>query len=170
MLADMDQFRRLTWAEVCADRRLQGLPFKIELNRFNQIVLVSADSKHSRIQGKIIRWLDHLMAGGEAFPELAVDTADNTKVPDVVWASDGTLEAHRHELETSWSSAPELCVEVLSPTNTEDEINGKRALYFERGAREVWVCGLDGEMVFYEPGGERSHSALCPDFPARVEV
>lgn len=170
MLAGMDQFRRLTWDDVCADRRLQDLPFKIELNRFNQVVLVPTNSKHSRTQGKIIRLLDRLMTGGECFPELAVDTADNTKVPDVVWASDETLAAHRQELETSWSRAPELCVEVLSPTNTEDEISGKRTLYFERGAREAWVCGLDGKMMFYGPDGELPRSALCPDFPARVEV
>ena len=171
MLAGMDKFHRLTWDDVCTDPRLQDLPFKVELNRLNQIVLVPTNPKHSRTQGKIIRLLDRLMEGGESFPELAVDTDDNTKVPDVVWASDKTLEAHRHEPEASWSSAPELCVEVLSPTNTTDEIEGKRALYFERGAQEVWVCGLEGEMTFHgRDDGELARSALCPDFPTRVEI
>ncbi len=170
MLAGIDKFRRLTWEDGCADCRLHALPFKVDLNRYNQIILVATNANHSRYQGKISRLLDRLMGCGEAFPELAVDTADNTKVPDVVWASDETLRAHQHEGKTSWSSAPELCVEVLSPTNTEDEIEGKRGLYFERGAREVWVCGLDGEMTFHGPDGELPRSGLCPEFPVRVEI
>lgn len=170
MIAGMDKVQRLTWDDVCADPRLQDLPFKIELNRYNQIVLVSTNSKHSLLQGRIVRLLTRLMAEGEAFPELAVDTSDNTKVPDVVWAADATVHAHRHELETSWSSAPEICVEVLSPTNTKDEIKYKRFLYLERGAREVWVCGLDGQMTFHNPEGELPRSVLCPDFPTRIEI
>ena len=52
--------------------------------------------------------------------------------------------------------APPICVEVLSPTNTKGEIEGKRELYFERGAREVWVCDLDGKMAFYNPSAPNS--------------
>lgn len=170
MLADMDEFLRLTWDDVCADERLKDLPFKLELNRFNQIVLLSTNANHSRYQGRISRLLERLMDGGEAFPELAVDTLDNTKVPDVVWASDEALRAHQHEGNTSWSSAPEICVEVLSPTNTRDEIKAKRFLYFERGATEVWVCGLEGEMTFHGTDGELPRSLLCPEFPTRIEL
>jgi hypothetical protein len=31
------------------------------------------------------------------------------------------------------------------------EMNEKRDLYFEAGAQEVWLCGLDGKMEFYTP-------------------
>jgi hypothetical protein len=30
--------------------------------------------------------------------------------------------------------APEICVEIISPSNTESEIQEKQALYFEAGA------------------------------------
>lgn len=36
--------------------------------------------------------------------------------------------------------APDLAVEVLSPSNTVDEIDEKIALYFAAGARLVWVA------------------------------
>ena len=52
--------------------------------------------------------------------ELAIETADSTKVPDVVWASDATIA--RRSGEVSWQSAPEICVEVLSPANTVEEM------------------------------------------------
>jgi Uma2 family endonuclease len=60
--------------------------------------------------------------------------------------------------------APEVCVEVLSPSNSEPEMNEKRALYFEAGAHEVWICRRDGKMEFYTPDLAGS-SRLCPLFP-----
>ena len=158
----------LTWAEVCADPSLNDLPYKIELNRFNQLVMSPASARHSRLQGKIIFLLGQLLKSGEAFPELALQTSDNVKAPDVVWAADATLKAHARE--STWSSAPELCVEVLSPSNTEEEIDLKRQLYFECGAKEVWVCDWDGAMTFYSPATKLKRSLLCPKFPTRVKV
>ena len=37
--------------------------------------------------------------------------------------------------------APEICIEVLSLSNSPAEMNEKRDLYFEAGAHEVWICG-----------------------------
>jgi Uma2 family endonuclease len=147
---------------------LNDLPFKVELNRFNQIVMSPAHGRHGRLQGKIIRLLMRWMESGEVIPELAVDTSDNTKVPDVAWASDALLA--RHGKEASWSAAPELCVEVLSPSNPRQELELKRQLYFERGAQEVWVCDFQGAVSFYDPSGPLVQSNLCPEFPAQIEI
>lgn len=106
------------------------------------------------------------MRGGEAFPECAVDTSDGTKVPDVVWASESKLQKH-FDL-ASWPEAPEICVEFLSYTNTDDEMEAKRRLYFERGAAEVWLCSEQGQLTFFAPKGQLALSALCPSFPASV--
>ena len=106
------------------------------------------------------------MADGEAIVELAVETKASTKVPDVVWASKATID--RHSRDPSWLNAPEICVEVLSPANTTDEIDQKRELYFEAGALEVWICSWDGRMAFYSPEGKLTHSKLCPDFPDTI--
>ena len=54
-------FHAITWAEVCADKSLRDLPFKVELNGLNQIVLVPTFSRHSLFQGKIIRLLNRLL-------------------------------------------------------------------------------------------------------------
>jgi Uma2 family endonuclease len=63
--------------------------------------------------------------------------------------------------------APEICVEVLSPSNSKPEMEEKRALYFGAGAREVWICGLDGKMEFYTADLSAA-SRLCPMFPGQL--
>ncbi len=157
----------MNWQQVCEDKDLADLPYKIELNRQGQIIMSPARSKHSIFQGRIERHLNALMKGGEAFPECAVDTSDGTKVPDVVWASEAKLNKY-FDL-ASWPEAPEVCVEVLSYTNTEEEMATKRQLYFERGAVEVWLCSEQGRLRFFAPHGQLSVSSLCPAFPASIE-
>jgi Uma2 family endonuclease len=65
--------------------------------------------------------------------------------------------------------APEICVEILSPSNTASEIDEKRALYFDAGAIEVWICKLDGSFIFFvSPDNCQSGSVLCPYFPKGI--
>lgn len=53
---------KLTWEDVCSDPSLRDLPFKIELNRLNQIVMSRAHPRHSRLQSKIARILRDLQS------------------------------------------------------------------------------------------------------------
>lgn len=41
--------------------------------------------------------------------------------------------------ERSWDVIPELAVEIISPTNTADDVADKLEEYFQSGARQVWV-------------------------------
>ncbi|MCP4936781.1 MAG: Uma2 family endonuclease [bacterium] len=66
------------------------------------------------------------------------------------------------------SVAPEVCIEVLSSSNTEEEIADKRSLYFAQGAKEMWICDQDGDMTFYIPGSQVETSELFPSFPANI--
>jgi len=69
--------------------------------------------------------------------------------------------------------APEICVEVLSPSNTEAEIKEKTALYFDAGAREVWLCAPeDGKMTFLgsPAAAPTPASKLCPRFPDQIRL
>ena len=74
-----------------------------------------------------------------------------------------------HGRETPLTRAPEICVEVISPSNTASEIEEKKQLYFEAGAKEVWLCDDDGTMRFFLPGSLVPASLLCPDFPVRID-
>ena len=151
----------LTWEELCADPSLQDLPYRIELNALNQIVMSPLYFRHGYHQAQIAKLLGQLLPSGEASVESAVMTADNVKVPDVVWAPREFIREHFEAF--ALPVAPPICVEVLSPTNRVAEIDGKRTLYFESGAREVWICGLQGEMEFYSSEGRLERSGLCPE-------
>jgi Uma2 family endonuclease len=91
-------------------------------------------------------------------------------VADVVWCSEAFLERHAREFE-SWaaalSEAPEICVEIKSPTNALGELCEKLSLYLDSGAREGWIVHPDGRIEIYDPSGERETSGFPVDL-ARI--
>ncbi len=161
-------FNRRRWEEVLADRRLSQLPFRIETNAYGQILMSPpASSGHSCRQGDIAFRLRQSL-GGRALPECPVSTLDGVKAVDVGWYSDERFA--EVDGQPAFEIAPEICVEVLSPSNTDAEMHAKRKLYFEAGADEVWICELDGAMSYYHcdnPATARTNSPRCPDFPLR---
>ena len=158
----------MQWQEICDNPLFNNMPFRFETDRWGKIVMSPATNRHSRYQGFITRQLDRIPANGEAIPECSIQTADGVKVADVVWASADFL--HRHGLENPFSEAPEIVVEVLSPSNTLAEMEQKKELYFARGAREFWLCEEDGTMQFYNNHARLESSQSAPDFPACIKL
>ena len=157
------------WEQVLDDPSLQDLPYKVETNKQGQIILSPHKLKHSRAQSAIVNLLDDLLEEGETFVEAAIETNDGVKVADVAWMSEARWGSMPEEAAAA-PVAPEICVEVLSRANTADEMEGKRRLYFEQGAQEVWLCDEKGQVTFYVAGetlpAERSR--LVPGFPTHI--
>ena len=159
-------FNRRRWEEICSDPALADLPGKIECNAFGNVIMMPpAAGEHSHRTLKIQMAL-HSHLGGLALPECPISTIDGVRAADVGWYSEGRFERVRGQI--AFEIAPEICVEVLSPDNTEREMAAKRKLYFEAGAIEVWLCATDGRMRFFTGEGEQTTSATCPDFPSAV--
>ena len=156
----------MQWQEVCENKNLKNLPFKIELNKQGKVIMTPVKVNHSILQGKIIGYLYKSLTGGEALAECAIWTKQGTKVADVAWASNNVLEKIENEVECS--VAPEICVEVLSITNTKREINEKKELYFEQGALEIWFCDSFGNMSFFAKEGRLEYSNMAKSFPASI--
>jgi Uma2 family endonuclease len=156
----------MTWTDLCNDKNLQDLPYKIELNKAGKIIMSPTRNRHGYYAGKIARLLAKLMKDGEILVELGIDTEDSTKVADVAWTSPKTFSVIKDE--ASCSIAPEICVEVRSPLNSDTEMEEKRKLYLGAGAKEFWLCDQGGRMEFFARDGQITHSALCPDFPAQL--
>jgi len=155
------------WQELLADRELARLPFRIETDRLGRILMTSPPSlTHGSRQFGIARRLATLLPGGRVITECPLSTADGVKAIDVAWLARGRTEVDRGDLVLALS--PEICVEILSPSNTAEEMAEKRALYFEAGAREVWICELDGRMSFYCGGDLCEDSELCSRFPKQI--
>ncbi len=158
----------MNWQEVCKDPNLKDLPYKIELNRLGQIVMSPVKVIHSLLQGEIQRQLERRLTRGKALPECAVRTREGTKVADVAWLSAKRLKIVRDEIECS--VAPEICIEVISESNTDSEMAQKRRLYFEAGAQEFWTCDEKGRVAFYTPEGAAEISPMIPDFPHTINI
>ena len=156
----------MTWLDLCKDKRLQDLPYKIELNKAGKIIMSPTRNRHGYYAGKITRLLAKLIPRGEVLVELAVETEDSTKVADVAWASPKTFKIICDE--ASCSVAPEICVEVRSPFNPDSEMDEKRALYLKAGAKEFWLCDERGRISFFNAAGLLKRSQRCPKFPDRL--
>jgi len=157
----------MKWEEVCKNQQLQNLPFKIELNKWGQIVMSPVKVKHSFYQGRIQRLLESLLQTGEVMPECAINTSDGVKVADVVWCSDERFDQIQDEV--SASIAPEICIEVKSIGNSLEEMEFKKKLYFEAQAMEVWICNEQGEITFYNEQNELTQSLLVPNFLKQIK-
>jgi len=156
----------MKWSEVLEDPTLRDLPYKIELNEHGSIVMTPASNRHARSQSLVTKRLWELASGGTVLVECSVATARGVKVPDVAWLSDAFLAAHGEE--TPYTAAPELCVEIVSPSNSAAEMEEKRALYFAEGAREVWLCDEEGRVEFFTPEGRAEASSLFAAFPGQL--
>lgn len=155
----------MQWQEVCEHPSLQDLPFKIELNEKGQILMSPVKVYHSAFQGKITQLLPK---HGVVLAECAIKTAKGTKVADIAWCSQQRFK--QIERETECSIAPEVCIEVMSLSNTSSEIEEKRTLYLSAGAIEFWVCQENGKMAFFDANGPLKASNLIPDFPQIVQI
>ncbi len=63
----------------------------------------------------------------------------NKRSPDISFFAKERLQGVTELPSGFLEGAPDLAVEVLSPSNTVEEIDGKIVEYFENGARLVWV-------------------------------
>ncbi len=166
-LASQTKLNLARWTEILADPELAKLPYRIETDQYGLIVMTPPPGfRHSSRQGEIITLLLSLLPAGRAFPECPVSTAGGVKAVDVAW-----LDASRHEIGQDLpllTRAPNICIEILSPSNSPSEIDQKRALYFDAGAQEVWICNLDGSISFFSSHQQLRASSICPDFPASI--
>lgn len=158
----------IDWQQICADETLTNLPFKIELNQWNQIVMSPASVRHVILQDAINSLLKKYLKNGKSLQEFPIQTKDNVKVPDVVWLSDECYEKVKNS--TVSPVAPEICIEVMSPSNNLQQMLEKMQLYFHAGAKEFWLCDNAGNMRFYLSSGEVEHSVLVPKFSAKIEI
>ena len=160
----------LTWDQlVCTHPILPNdLHWKVEVNAENQLIMSPPPSTpHQRNGTRIAVLLSHLLSEGAAFTESGVTVRDGTRVPDVGWISNERLR--RQTSRSAYSPAPEICIEVISPSNSRREIQEKTRRYLEAGALEVWICAQTGNISFFTADGQIEHSVLCPAFPNHID-
>ena len=156
----------MEWIEVINNPILQNLPFKIELNKFGKLLMSPASNSHGRFQGRIAGVLWQKQPEGEVIAECSIQTADGVKVADVAWASAAFIAEFGYT--TPYPKAPELCVEIVSPSNSKIEIAEKVNLYLAKGAQEVWVVYEDKRLDVFNHIGQIEESKFEPDIRAKI--
>jgi Uma2 family endonuclease len=158
----------MEWAEVIKNPFLQDLPFKIELNKWGKILMSPASNNHGILQFRVGDVINKAKKNGEIIIECSIQTPDGTKVADVAWASDEFMATHRGK--TPYAVAPEICVEVISPSNSKAEMQEKIKLYLNQGALEVWLCNQKGEISYYSQAGklEKSEEVEAPNIKKTI--
>lgn len=146
----------MEWADVVNNPLLKDLPFKIELNKWGKILMSPASNNHGRWQFKVGKMLDQQKGSGEVITECSISTPEGVKVADVAWASDEFID--KYGFITPYEVAPEICVEIVSPSNSAAEMHEKISLYLAQGAKEVWLCDQKGQVSYFSADGKIASS------------
>ncbi|MBI3370595.1 MAG: Uma2 family endonuclease [Betaproteobacteria bacterium] len=154
------------WAEAVGDPALAKLPYKFEMDRWGNLVMTPpANVRHSDVQGSLMIALQTAL-GGRARAEFPVITAAGVLVPDVVWCSPEYVARNQAAFSGDMAAAPEapeLCVEVKSPSNSLGELKHKVDAYLAAGALEGWVVLEDLAVRIFGGKGEQDASGFAFD-------
>jgi Uma2 family endonuclease len=139
---------------------------RYELIRGNLIERTPANETHGEI-GAVILYL----LGAFVYPKklgrlYTAETGfelfqnpDTILAPDVAFVSAARLKPRTDKFATI---APDLAVEIVSPSNTKQEMHEKVALYFQAGTRLVWIVYPKSRAI-YVYRAEDSVTILKPD-------
>lgn len=160
----------ITWDKVITDPNLRDLPYKVELGTHGRIEMSPSKPHHGRLQVLIAIELSRLLPHGKVMTECPIQVGEKVRVPDVIWV-DRQTESYTSD-QSALSRAPEICIEILSPSNTQSEIDSRRTDLAAAGCLEFWTCTESGEIRFLNAldGNRLSSSGIAPDFPSTLNT
>lgn len=144
------------WHELMNNPFFRDVPYKVELNKFGQILMSPASNRHGILQNRTARAIENAKGSGVVIIECSILTSDGVKVANVAWASDEFYAEFGDE--TPYPKAPEICVEIKSPANIKAEMDEKVRLYLEKGALEIWIVDETAKINFYTHMGKITKS------------
>lgn len=140
-------------------------------------------------QTRLAAWIIHLITVFIMEHDLggAVSSADgtfvlsqfNTRIPDVSYV---TAESDRLQLSQTgyFQGAPDLAVEVVSPSNSPLEMQQRAGMYLGAGTRLVWIVNptlltvdiykADGQRVVLGGEGVLTSEPVLPGFQVALKV
>ena len=150
----------IRYRALCDDPCYANVPGKIELDVWGRLVMTPPSFYHGVLQGRLCHRLAVL--GGEVAVEVPIVTRAGLLVADVAWASDAFMSAHGRE--TPLTQAPEICIEVVSPSNSVQELREKIDAFLACGASEVWIAFPKSKRIeFHGAEGVKQGSQYTVD-------
>jgi Uma2 family endonuclease len=84
--------------------------------------------------------------GGVYGPDTTFRIGGNERLPDVSFVSAARIPEDG-EPEGIWPIAPDLAVEIISPTDLHEKVMGRVKEYFAAGVRQVWLVSPEHKTV-----------------------
>jgi Uma2 family endonuclease len=158
-------FNLRRWNELVRDPYYARIEGRCETDRHGNVIMSPpASQSHGGTQFDIGKLLSELLRNGRVLTECPISTVDGVRAADVAWMSAKCVKINAGLV--CLRVAPDICVEVFSPSNTRVQMKEKSDLYFSAGAKEVWWCDGKGKMRFFSATDrEIATSKLCPEFP-----
>lgn len=113
-------------------------------------------AKHSgvatRLSGEIYIYLKTNKIGRVYSDNTLFQIGENKRIPDVSFVSNEKIPPTGEPLEI-WNFAPDLAVEVISPSETHNKVERKIPDYFDAGVSQVWkiVPELKTLTIYFSP-------------------
>jgi Uma2 family endonuclease len=141
---------------------------QMELDSYGNIVMSPPPSEWHQTQAEwISQCLKLILPSWTVVQNIGVLTGNVVQQPDVLAAS---WKRPKTEGKKPFDPAPEICVEVLSPSNSRSQMERKQKLYLEAGAKEVWICDEENRMSFFTIQGQIERSMVAPEFPLTINL
>ena len=141
------QTRKLTYQEYLASPEIKA---RYDIIDGEMVMAPSPTSNHQWILGELFASLrDHVMRnnlGRVAFAPLDVIVQQEplrVRQPDLMFVRDDNRDIIREQVH----GAPDLVVEILSPSNRRSDIESKLADYAALGVGESWLLSPQAETV-----------------------
>lgn len=121
-------------------------PFREELINGEIVMMSPAATNHNFISGNIYHIFRTYLKGKMCVPfgdgEVVFLTPENTFIPD------GMIVCDRSKIKSDGvHGAPDLVIEVLSPSTAKNDRRSKMKVYAETGVREYWIIDPVSKML-----------------------
>lgn len=151
--------------------------YRVELVRGMVVRSPRPAALHGRLSVRLARRLDEFVEArglGVVLADVGVVLArnpDTVRGPDVAFFSRGRIPENGYA--TTYWGAPDLAVEILSPSNGSGSVREKLAEYLAAGTLSVWVVdpvqrcvAVHGERMLHRFGGDDvlQDDAVLPGF------
>ena len=141
-------------------------PWRFELTAQRELVIMSPEGRGSskrgiRIGSQIEVWSVGGGGGEVLGPDIGIHLEDGSlKMPDVAWISDDRLD---DDDEGLLSRCPDLVIEIVSRTDSEDKQIAKMVTWIANGALMGWLIDPFRDTVTRFRPGEEPEKLERPD-------
>jgi len=129
-----------------------------ELHHGEIVVMPPPKWGHTQIQARFQALLQNLL--GHSYT-VTVEMPFRPRPEHEVWVADVGCVASKRDVETPaddyLNGAPDVVIEVLSPSNTVDEINDKMYICMANGCTSFWTVDAKRRVISVTQGAVTTH-------------